>query len=60
MTGAKTATNIRLEQQPSPSGTSTLVRKVYPGASLKHLGSVRDVTLTKTKRAPEGAGTKHT
>ncbi len=34
-------------------------RKQYPGATLRHLGSVRDVTMAKTKAVGDGFGTKH-
>lgn len=35
-------------------------RKAYPGATLRHLGSVRDVTLAgKTKNGGDGLNTKH-
>ncbi|MGH7282149.1 MAG: hypothetical protein ACRELY_11535 [Polyangiaceae bacterium] len=31
----------------------TTEKRAYPGATLRHLGSVRDVTLLKTKNAFE-------
>ena len=38
----------------------TTAKRAYPGATLRYLGSVRDVTLaTKTKNAPESLGAKH-
>ena len=54
MTGAKTVATDSLEQQTK----SLPMRRPYPGATLKHLGSVRDVTLAKTKLAFE-AGPRH-
>jgi hypothetical protein len=35
------------------------VRKAYPGATLRHLGSVRDVTLTKTHGPFEDSSGNH-
>jgi hypothetical protein len=41
-----------LETKPS----DLRVRKAYPGATLRHLGSVRDVTLNKTSGNNDHAG----
>ena len=40
--------------------SKSAAKRPYPGATLRYLGSVRDVTLAKTRRAPEGAGFLHT
>ena len=34
-------------------------KRAYPGAILRYLGSVRDVTLAKTKTPGDGLSTKH-
>jgi hypothetical protein len=56
MTGAKTDANDSLEQPTKSLPT----RRPYPGATLKHLGSVRDVTLIhKTTTGSDGLGHKN-
>jgi hypothetical protein len=57
MTGAKTDANDRLGQPTKSLAT----RRRYPGATLKHLGSVRDVTLVagKTSGRNDGGGGLH-
>lgn len=37
----------------------TTAKRAYPGATLRYLGSVRDVTLAKTKKPGDGLSTKH-
>jgi hypothetical protein len=41
------------------AATKSATRKPYPGATLRHLGSVRDVTLAKTRSAFEGGLGRH-
>jgi len=54
MNAAKDSENQRMDER-NQAG-----RKLYPGATLRHLGSVRDVTLAKTKTGGDGFNARHT
>lgn len=48
------------ELETKQSESRSQVRKPYPGATLRHLGSVRDVTLVKTPGGSDGFSGVHT
>jgi hypothetical protein len=58
MSAVQDSTKVPNAEQSAAAKSAT--RKPYPGATLRHLGSVRDVTLVKTKSIFEvGFGNRH-